>query len=653
MLQKRLTIILFSLASAAAFAQQRDTLKTTEAMVDEIKEISIVSTRASRSIERIPTRIEFVSSEEVGEKINMKPGDIRVMMSESTGITTQQTSAISGNSAIRIQGLDGRYTLILKDGMPAFPGAASGLGLLQTPPLDLKQVEIIKGSTSTLYGGGAIAGLVNLVTKTPEDNEELSFLLNGTSAGGIDVSGFLNQRFGKIGTTILATYNRNKAYDPSDNGFTAIPEFNRIVLNPKLFLFFSENSKLSVGLNSMFENRLGGDVAYVNGKGDNTHRYFERNKSSNIASQVIYSHRFNDVLSLEAKNGITFYDRTLSIPDYQFAGQQRTSFSELNLKRKGETVDWVYGLNLWTDAFNEDVESDSRARDYSRTIVGAFAQNDWDVARWLSVETGLRADHIAEYGTAILPRLSLLFKPVTRFSSRLGGGMGYKVPTLFTEDTERIQYRDILPLNSDNKLERSYGLNWDFNYSTRIFSNSVSFSINQLFFFTKVKSPLLLKEEGGINQLRNIDGYLDTKGGETNMKFGWKNLHLYLGYTLTDAHTHESGVLKKSILTSKHRINSVLMYEKEDSWRIGLEAYYYSPQSLSDGSLTNSYWLCGFMVEKMWEHIALFINFENFTDSRQTRFGSIYSGSVSAPVFKEIYAPLDGFVMNGGIKIRL
>lgn len=95
------------------------------------------------------------------------------------------------------------------------------------------------------------------------------------------------------------------------------------------------------------------------------------------------------------------------------------------------------------------------------------------------------------------------------------------------------------------------------------------------------------------------------------------------------------------------------MYEKEDSWRIGLEAYYYSPQSLSDGSRTNSYWLCGFMVEKMWEHIALFINFENFTDSRQTRFGSIYSGSVSAPVFKEIYAPLDGFVMNGGIKIRL
>ena len=58
------------------------------------------------------------------------------------------------------------------------------------------------------------------------------------------------------------------------------------------------------------------------------------------------------------------------------------------------------------------------------------------------------------------------------------------------------------------------------------------------------------------------------------------------------------------------------------------------------------------MAEKFWEHLSLFINFENFTDRRQTRFGSIYSGSISNPVFSEIYAPLDGFVMNGGIKIR-
>lgn len=166
----------------------------------------------------------------------MKPGDIRMLLNESTGIITQQTSATSGNAAIRIQGLDGRYTQILKDGFPVFAGAASGLGLLQTPPLDLKQVEIIKGSTSTLYGGGAIAGLINLISKTPEEKRDLSLHLNGTSGKGLDVSGFYGQRFNKVGTTIFASYNRNWVYDPSDTGFTAIPQFDRYVFNPKLFL---------------------------------------------------------------------------------------------------------------------------------------------------------------------------------------------------------------------------------------------------------------------------------------------------------------------------------------------------------------------------------------------------------------------------------
>jgi iron complex outermembrane receptor protein len=85
---------------------------------EEMEEIIITSTRGTRTISNIPTRVEFIAGEELEEKANMKPGDIRMMLNESTGIQTQQTSATSGNSSIRIQGLDGRYTQILKDGFP-------------------------------------------------------------------------------------------------------------------------------------------------------------------------------------------------------------------------------------------------------------------------------------------------------------------------------------------------------------------------------------------------------------------------------------------------------------------------------------------------------------------------------------------------------
>ncbi|SFP60921.1 iron complex outermembrane recepter protein [Parafilimonas terrae] len=142
-------------------------------LLDEAEEqeddVVVTATRTSRTIGDIPTRVETISGEELEEKANMKPGDIRMMLNESTGIQTQQTSATSANSSIRIQGLDGRYTQLLRDGFPLYAGFSGGLSLMQVAPLDLKQAEVIKGSLSPLYGGGAIAGLVNLVSKTPRE----------------------------------------------------------------------------------------------------------------------------------------------------------------------------------------------------------------------------------------------------------------------------------------------------------------------------------------------------------------------------------------------------------------------------------------------------------------------------------------------------
>lgn len=60
----------------------------------------------------------------------------------------------------------------------------------------------------------------------------------------------------------------------------------------------------------------------------------------------------------------------------------------------------------------------------------------------------------------------------------------------------------------------------------------------------------------------------------------------------------------------------------------------------------------GFMAERLWERLSVYINFENFTGTRQTRFDSMYTGSISNPVFRDIYAPVDGFVINGGLKRR-
>jgi iron complex outermembrane receptor protein len=130
---------------------------------EELGEVVVASTRVNSRIEDIPIRVEVIGDEEIVEEASIKPSNISKLLLESPSIQSQQTSATNGNVSIRLQGLDGKYTQILKDGFPLYGGFAQGLSVTQIPPLDLRQVEIIKGSSSSLYGSDAIAGIINLI----------------------------------------------------------------------------------------------------------------------------------------------------------------------------------------------------------------------------------------------------------------------------------------------------------------------------------------------------------------------------------------------------------------------------------------------------------------------------------------------------------
>jgi outer membrane receptor for ferrienterochelin and colicins len=622
---------------------------------EELEEVVISATRSSRTIDNIPTRVEVIAGEELDEKGNMKPGDIRMLLAESTGIQTQQTSATSGNSSIRIQGLDGKYTQIIRDGFPLYSGFSGGLGLLQIAPLDLQQVEVIKGSSSTLYGGGAIAGLVNLVSKKPTDERQINILLNGTSALGLDASGFYAEKFKNTGTTIYAAYNKGTAYDPSDIGLSAIPKFNRFTFNPKLFLNFNDATSVSIGLNTIIEKRVGGDMEYLKGNSSASHSYFEENETQRYSTQLELEHTLNDNAKLVFRNSVSYFDRSIRLPDYLFSGLQLSTFTEANYNRHTESIDFVAGINFLTDNFKEDQNSDLALRSYNYKTIGGFVQNTWNATEKFTIESGIRGDYHNEYGFFFLPRISGLWKINDHFSTRLGGGLGYKAPSVFTEDAERVQFRNVLPIDVANtKAESSYGANYDINYRTTLWDGEVGLSINQLFFYTRINNPILLTASID-NDLVYVQpkGNLDTKGIETNAKITYHDFKLFVGYTFADVNQHTSGSRTSYPLVSKHRLNNVLMYEVEDQWKIGAEAYYFGKQKLNDGTTGNSYWTTGLMVEKLWERFSIFINFENLTNTLQTKFDSIYTGSITSPVFKDIYAPVDGMVINGGLKIRL
>ncbi|MEJ7586074.1 MAG: carboxypeptidase-like regulatory domain-containing protein [Ferruginibacter sp.] len=109
---------------------------------EELNEVIVQSTRTSRTITNTPTRIETIDGEELDEKNNMRPANVSMLLHESTGLQVQQTSATSGNASIRVQGLDGRYTQLLKDGYPNFGNFASGLSILKFHHLTLSKLKL-------------------------------------------------------------------------------------------------------------------------------------------------------------------------------------------------------------------------------------------------------------------------------------------------------------------------------------------------------------------------------------------------------------------------------------------------------------------------------------------------------------------------------
>ncbi|MFT7431070.1 MAG: outer membrane receptor for ferrienterochelin and colicins, partial [Colwellia sp.] len=157
---------------------------------NRIEKIQVSASRLGRIVTESATRTEIINGEEIQEKALMRPGNISMLVAETGGVRVQTTSPALGSSNIRLQGMYGRYTQLLSDGLPLYGGQTASIGLLQIPPTDLANVEIIKGSASSLYGGSALGGVINLISRTPSDVYEGEVLLNATSKNGQDITSY-------------------------------------------------------------------------------------------------------------------------------------------------------------------------------------------------------------------------------------------------------------------------------------------------------------------------------------------------------------------------------------------------------------------------------------------------------------------------------
>ncbi|MFC3365316.1 TonB-dependent receptor domain-containing protein [Pedobacter fastidiosus] len=188
----------------------------------------------------------------------------------------------------------------------------------------------------------------------------------------------------------------------------------RFAIRPKIFLYVDEQNMGWFGINTIYEDRLDGDMQVISGHTDNVHQYFERNKTFRFSAQLSFTYNIDEESKVNLKNTIGYFDWDLSGPGLDFKGSQLSSYFEVNYVRNGEKAFCVGGANLITDYFAADPPQNNLK--YNQTTIGVFVQNTYKVNNWFSVESGLRLDINkpapagSTSGLFLLPRINALFK---------------------------------------------------------------------------------------------------------------------------------------------------------------------------------------------------------------------------------------------------
>lgn len=635
-------------ATASLTAGETGELKVELELKALEEEITVYATRTGARLEDSPIRVEVLNREEIEEKMMMTPGDIVMMLNEMGGLRVQSTSPGLGAASLRIQGMRGRYTRFLSDGLPLFGQQGGGLGLLQVPPTDLGQVEVIKGVSSALYGAGAMAGVVNLISRRPGTEPIHEFLFNRSTLGATDTSLFLAAHLTPHWSgSLLGSGDWQERRDVDGDGWADIAGYARGVVRPR---FYWDNGKGGTALLTggvTYENRAGGtmDGAVLPATGApyreslNTRRY---DAGGNV--QFLIGGKYLVTARAAASS---------QQHDHGFGEITERDRHEMLL---GEvSVRGTFLRNTWVAGVAEERESykplDVPRFAYQYSTPGVFLQDDFEVASWLSVSASARADFQSQYGTFLSPRLSALLR-WKGWIGRLSGGQGFFAPTPLTEETEAAGLSRLVipkPLLAERGRSASFDL-------TRSYG---PLTYNATLFASDVRNPIYVERDTAYT-LTNLKDPAKNTGLELLATFrktkGKSSFPVTASYTYVRSREVVAGISADTPLTPRQSLGISGMWEREVG-RIGLESYYTGTQRLEDNpyrSESKPYVLFGFFADRKVGPVRLFLNAENLGNVRQTRWDPLLrpTRGPDGRWTVDAWAPLDGRVINGGVRFR-
>jgi outer membrane receptor for ferrienterochelin and colicins len=637
-----------------AFAQEMERVEEAEEAAEaehdeEDEENDVVVVQATRSGNRVqdePIRVEVIGAEEIEEKSLMMPGNISMLVAETGGVRVQMTAPALGAANVRMQGMRGRYTQLLADGLPLYGGQA--IGLLQIPPTDLGQVEVIKGAASALYGPSALGGVINLVSRRPDYEAEGELLLNTTTRNGQDVTAYAASPLSEsLGGSLVGGFHRQTRQDLDKDGWIDMPGYERWTVRPRLFWEGEDGANAYVTVGAMNEERVGGTLP---GRVVPDGQPFPNTQDS-------ARYDFGTVVELPvAELGTAQLRASAMRQDHEHVfgavtedDAHDTAFAEASFASEPGDTSWLAGVAVQRDGYDSDTFP---AFNYTFTTPAVFAQVEQHIGDELTLAGSARWDDHSEYGSHFSPRLSVLYRPGP-LRIRASLGQGFYAPTPFVEEIEAAGLSRLL-VPTGLEAETAETASFDIGYT----AGAAEFSAT--LFGSNIDDAVQLQTvDADTVRLINANGVTRTRGAELLARYRWDSFSVTGSYVYVDASEPDpDGGGRRTIpVTPKQTAGFVAMWEEEGVGRIGFEAYYTGEQDLDDNPFrteSKPYVEMGMLGELDLGTFSVFANAENILNVRQTEHDPLIR-PIRAPDGSwtvDAWSPLEGFILNVGIRFK-
>jgi len=495
--------------SSDVFSLEDDKLNYGIVLIKKIsRQIVVTATRTPKLYDETPVKTEIIDSRDIKLKAAANLAEI---LYQTTGVRVENDCQNCNFSQVRINGMQGKYTQILIDSSPVVSAMNSVYGLEQIPSDMLDRVEIVKGGGSALYGGNAVAGVINILTKEPQRNKT-NFKLHQESISGKPFTNFgfnsgivtkdLNTK-----AFVFASYQKRDHIDLNGDNFSELGSISNTSFGINFYNYFPKvNGNLKLGLFRIFEERRGGDLFDKPPHEANTTEWIKTDQigltsdwNHDLSKKLHYNLSFSFI---DAKRN-TYYGSHMDPNAY---GTTKNPLIFLNSQLNYQAGKHVFSLGF---QYKRDQIKDE-AIGYNRIIEdvyhesGFFVQDDFKIGKTFSLLTGLRLNkHSALNRIIITPRVSILVNIMRELSFRTSFSTGFRAPQVFDEDLHITQVggEGMIITNSLNlKEENSYSINSGFDYGKQIGNNLIQFSLET--FYTKLFDTFILHEVSRMENAR-------------------------------------------------------------------------------------------------------------------------------------------------------